>query len=140
MKTRNNLKAVALIIAVVLTAGNVSATKKTTKASGHENIIESSLSLEAWMTDENIWNTTDNFIYTEEQEAALNIESWMTDSDVWSTASEWANQVEEPSLNIEAWMTDEYTWEFTPDLVFETEKEADLNIENWMINDIIWRI
>lgn len=138
MKTRFNLKTVALIIAVIFTVGTANATEKVTKASGHENIVEASLNLESWMTDDAIWSTSDVTNFAEAQEESLNLENWMTNSDVWSTSSDWAANTTEASLTLENWMTDDIAWEVAPTATVETE--GHLSLEDWMINDRVWNL
>nr|WP_321355006.1 hypothetical protein [uncultured Draconibacterium sp.] len=135
MKTRFNLKTVALIIAVIFTVGTANATEKVTKASSHENIVEASLNLESWMTDDAIWSTSDVTNFAEAQEESLNLENWMTNSDVWSTSSDWAANTTEANLELENWMTDDIAWKVAP-----TATEGNLSLEDWMINDRVWNL
>ncbi|WP_319502044.1 hypothetical protein [uncultured Draconibacterium sp.] len=138
MKTRFNLKTVALIIAVIFTIGTANATEKVTKASGHESITETALSLESWMTNDAIWSTSDLTNFVEAQEESLNLESWMTNSDVWSTSIDWAANTAEANLKLEEWMTNEIAWQVAP--TAETEAEGNLGLENWMINEKVWNL
>ena len=138
MKTRFNLKTVALIIAVIFIVGTANATEKVTKASSHENIVEASLNLESWMTDDAIWSTSDVTNFAEAQEESLNLENWMTNSDVWSTSSDWAANTTEANLELENWMTDDIAWEVAPTATVETE--GHLSLEDWMINDRVWNL
>ncbi|WP_319272893.1 hypothetical protein [uncultured Draconibacterium sp.] len=140
MKTRFNLKTVALIIAVIFTVGTANATEKVTKASSHENIIETSLNIENWMTNEAIWSTSDAFNFVEAQEEMLNLESWMTNSDVWSTVADLAAQTEDANLELEDWMTNETAWEVAPSAIVLTETEGNLSLEDWMINEQVWNM
>lgn len=137
MKTRINQSAVALLIAFIISIGSVQATKRVTKASGHESIIETSLELENWMTDEGLWNTASALIYMELHDEIIELESWMTDSDVWKTTESFDyKKKSETSLELEGWMTDESTWSMA--WVPEVETEKDLAIEYWMMNENIW--
>ncbi|WP_297089486.1 hypothetical protein [uncultured Draconibacterium sp.] len=138
MKTRINLKAVALMIGVALAIGNVNATEKVTKASSHENIIETSLLLEDWMTSEAIWNTSDAIQFVDAQEEMLELENWMTNSEIWDVANVWSNLETEAGLELEEWMTNDVAWEVNNGPAYETEYEDNLSLENWMVNDTIW--
>lgn len=138
MKTRFNLKTVALIIAVIFTVGTANATEKVTKASGHENSFEASLNLESWMINDAIWSTSDVTNFVEVQEESLNLENWMTNSDVWSTAIDWAANTAEASLELENWMTNKIAWEVAPTAIAETE--GHLGLEEWMINERVWNL
>lgn len=138
MKTRNYLKTVALIIAVIFTVGTANATEKVTKASGHENIIETSLNIENWMTNDAIWSTSDLSNFVEAQEETLYLENWMTNSDVWSTSIDWAVETSEANLELEDWMTNDLAWEVAPKATIETE--GNLSLEDWMINEQVWNL
>ena len=138
MKTRFNLKTVALIIAVIFTIGTANATENVTKASGHENIVEASLNIENWMTNDAIWSTSDVTNFVEAEEESLNLESWMTNSDVWSTSTDWAANTTEANLELEDWMTNEIAWEVAP--IVQPEVEGNLGLENWMINEQVWNL
>ncbi|QIA07281.1 hypothetical protein [Draconibacterium halophilum] len=140
MKTRNYLKTVALIIAVIFTVVTANATEKVTKASSHENIVETSLNIENWMTNEAIWNTSDVCNFVEAQEETLNLENWMTNSDVWSTSTDWAVETTEANLELEGWMTNDFDWKVEPTATVETETEGNLSLEDWMINERVWNM
>lgn len=138
MKTRINLKSVALIIAVTFTIGTANATGKVTKASSHENIVESSLNVESWMTSEKIWDAPDSYNYAEAREEILNVEDWMTNTNLWSNSINGFFRAEESNLELEAWMTNDLAWDVVSILKMETENEGNLNLENWMINEQVW--
>ncbi|MDX8340856.1 hypothetical protein SLH46_16785 [Draconibacterium sp. IB214405] len=138
MKTRFNLKTVALILAVIFTVGTANATEKVTKASSHENIVETSLNLESWMTNDAIWSTSADFNFVEAQEGSLELETWMTSNDVWSTASDMAAQTEEADLELENWMTNDFTWQVVP--TSTVEMDGTLSLEDWMINERVWNL
>ena len=128
MKTRIIQLVAALFFVFVLT-GNVNATAHKVKASGHEN-IEMTLEIENWMTDENVWSTSDFGVVA--VEANLEMENWMTNQFVWD--------VQNQSLAFENWMTDENIWEVESAIQVETIKEKDLALEQWMLNENIWDI
>jgi len=139
MKARFNLKTVALVIAVIFTVGTANATEKLTKASSRENIVETSLQLENWMTDDNIWNKSSAFNYSEVADSKLEIENWMTNSDVWSTSEKFVyNEISDASLEMENWMTDVFAWNVKVPSHFENENETELQLENWMVNENVW--
>uniref|UniRef100_UPI0032174222 hypothetical protein n=1 Tax=uncultured Draconibacterium sp. TaxID=1573823 RepID=UPI0032174222 len=127
MKTRISRIVAALFFAILIT-GNVSATEHKIEASSHENTQEASLELENWMTDENIWNTSD-FQFAVVPEATLEVENWMTSMNLWDVQSE--------TLNLEYWMTNEDVWKVNDEIAFS---ETDLTIQDWMINENIWKI
>ena len=134
MKTYFKQITAGTFIALLLLAGIVSAHGTEIKASGHE-IIETSLQLENWMTDEIIWNT--NRAYTVdlalETETALEVESWMIRGDTWNFNNQFVTEAE-TELEIENWMTSENMWE-----VQETAIEEELTLENWMVDDEVWK-
>ena len=131
MKTRINQLAVAVVFALFISVGNSNATEKEAKASGHESIVETTLEMENWMTDENVWNTS-AFHYSEAIEADLEVESWMTNNNNW--------EVEFQGLAIEKWMTNENIWEIENSMEIEIEEEKDLAMEQWMVSENIWNI
>lgn len=106
---KNSVKQLAAgtFITLLLLAGNVSADGTEIKAWGHE-IIETSLQLEDWMTNESYWNA--NTFYTAdfalETETDLELESWMTSEKLWNNQE----TVVEEELTLENWMTDTEVW------------------------------
>ena len=108
MKNTVKQLAAGTFIALLLLAGNVAANGTEVKASSHE-IIETSLELENWMTDQNLWST--NSLYTAdfalpETEATLDLESWMTSEEVWEVQE----TIVEEELEVESWMTNPEVW------------------------------
>jgi len=85
MKTTVKQLTAGTIIALFLLVGNVNAKGTEVKASGHEN-IETSLQIEKWMTNEEIWNNTTETISTinQESESGLELENWMTSAETWN--------------------------------------------------------
>lgn len=111
MKTRIiHLPALA-IFALIIFAGNVNANENKAKASSHEAIVETSLTIENWMTDANVWTINSALNSLNEADAELEMESWMTDEKTWKVAHS--------------------------ELV---ENEGQLSLENWMINSSYWKI
>ena len=105
---------VAAFLALLILAGNVSAKgTETGFASSLENSVESELTIEDWMVNDNHWNVVEQSVFYVESDKSLNIENWMTD------ASYWNHEV----------VT--YT---------ETDKEDEIKIENWMINEKFWNL
>ncbi len=128
MKTRISQLVAALFFVFVL-AGNVNATAHDVKASSHES-IETILAIENWITDENVWSTSDFGVVV--AEANLEMENWMTNQFVWDVQSQ--------ELALENWMTDKNIWEVESAMQVETIKEKDLAMEQWMLNENIWDI
>lgn len=112
MKTGNNHLAIFALFALLFLAGNVSAKGNGAKASGLENIEETSLEIENWMVDDNVWNTTGKSYFM---------------------------MADDGTLEIENWMTDELTWEVDNDLLSKTVAEESLAIEQWMFDENIWK-
>ncbi|QIA06462.1 hypothetical protein [Draconibacterium halophilum] len=109
---KNTVKRIATgtFIALLLMVGNVKATEL--KVANSFNIeTETTLQMENWMTNQNIWNTnaTNMVELIVETESSMAIENWMTNPEVWNST----NSVVE-------------------------EVETGMEIENWMINDKIW--
>lgn len=140
MKNRISLKSLALIIAITLTIGTVNASGKVTKASSHENIVESSLNVESWMTSEKIWDSMDGYSYTVAEEETLNLEDWMTNTNLWSASVFGYYQAEESILELEDWMINDFAWEVLSTLKVKSENEESLNLEDWMINERVWNM
>lgn len=134
MKATVKQFAAGTFIALLLLVGNVNAKGTETVTTSTEN-MEVTLSMEAWMTDETIWNTTSINLadFVEETEAALELENWMTGAGSWSINFEIAQEVE-AGLELENWMTNETTWNF-----ISIEKELNLTIQPWMISKTIWK-
>ena len=108
MKTTVKQIASVTFIALLLLVGNVNAEGTEIKATGVE-IIETTLQLESWMTNETIWNNNTTTIMNVAQET-------------------------ETSLELESWMTSEETWN-----VEDTNVEAELTVEDWMIDSKVWK-
>jgi len=109
MKTRFSYLVAIAIFSVIIFAGNVNANENKAKASSHEALVETSLTIENWMTDQSVWNlkVTDNF--ADESEAQLEMESWMTDENAWEVS--FTNSIEsENHLSLENWMTNNSYW------------------------------
>ena len=134
MKTTVKKLAAGTIFALILLAGNVRANGTEMKASSLD-IVETSLQLENWMTNETIWNNNSTYTldFGLETEADLELENWMTSDSNW----EYAMVIEiepEAELEIEDWMTSEEVWN-----VNEIEIEEKLALENWMTDSKVWK-
>jgi len=132
MKTTFNKLAAVVIFAFILLAGNVRAEGKDVTASSLENITETSLQLENWMTNKTFWNITGTLTIAVEAEAGLEMENWMTNDSAWEV-----NQAE-VNLQLEDWMTNDSTWEVKHAQL--SEIETSLQLEDWMTNNKIWNI
>ena len=135
MKTTMKQLAAGTFIALLLLVGNVKAEGTETKASGRE-AIETTLQLENWMTDENIWNINSISIaeFVQETEPALEIENWMTSDKTWNSSFNFIEETEEP-MKLECWMSCEEIWNTDKKV---QEKETALAVESWMISDNFW--
>ena len=135
MKTTMKQLAAGTFIALILLVGNVRAEGTETKASGRE-AIETTLQLEKWMTDENIWNTnTIGFAeFVQETDPAMEIENWMTNSETWNSSFNLVEETDEP-IKLECWMSCEEIWNTDNNL---QENESALAVESWMTNENIW--
>lgn len=107
MKTTINKLTAAAIFAFILLAGNVRAEGNDSTASSLENIKETSLQMENWMTDENIWNVTAT-TFADETEAELEMENWMTNDSTWDVKAQLSET--ETSLQLEQWMVNGKIW------------------------------
>lgn len=105
MKTKiKQVTAATLIVFSLMASGiNASATKHTGC-----RVVESTLEIEDWMTDETIWSTAN--IFAQETDANLMVETWMTNSETWNVINNITTE-KETSLEIETWMTDAENWE-----------------------------
>nr|WP_321353686.1 hypothetical protein [uncultured Draconibacterium sp.] len=68
------------------------------------NEVESAMEVEAWMTDDSRFTTT-QFEYSEAAETNLEVEDWMMNETFFQPVVE-----EEAALELEAWMVSENTW------------------------------
>lgn len=135
MKATVKHLATGTFIAFLLLIGYAKAEATEAKASNHENIVETALQLEKWMTDETIWNTASVNItaFAQETEAALELEDWMTNAEIWNL--NYSIRLEtEPDLELEDWMINETTWNTE-----NMEKESELAVEPWMLDENFWK-
>lgn len=135
MKTTMKQLTAVSFIALILLVSNVSAEGTQAKASGYVNNLnnESSLQIENWMINSEIWNVKTNTIYFADQpEATLEVENWMVTN--WEMQNMLENQAE-PALEVEIWMTSANVWNTTD---FSAENETALNVENWMMENKAW--
>jgi hypothetical protein len=131
MKTIAKHIAAVTFSALILLAGTASADGTEAKASGHE-IVETSLQLESWMTNENYWSTATSEAanYQLETENTMELESWMTTENAWEVNNKFAPETE-TALHLEDWMTDTAVWK-------QYETEETLAVEDWMTNPKVW--
>lgn len=109
MKTTINYLITLAIFSVIIFTGNVNANENKVKASGHEAIVETSLTIENWMTDQSVWNVKTKANFASEAEAELEMESWMTDENAWGVS--FSGSIEnEDHLILENWMTNDSYW------------------------------
>ena len=130
MKATVKQIAAGTFIALILMVGNVKAEGTEIKASNSE-IIETTLQLENWMTDETIWNTN-SLEFVQETEASLELENWMTNAESSNINSNLIEDAETES-ELEDWMTDDATW-----IAESITIEPELTVEPWMLNNNIW--
>ncbi len=134
MKTTMKHLTAGTFIALILLVSNVKAEGTEVKASGHE-IIESTLQIENWMTNDAIWNAnkekTADFV--QETEMSLELENWMTNSDAWNSKTNFVEETE-TGLSLENWMMNEKVWNLNT-----MENETELTVESWMTDNNIWK-
>ncbi len=111
MKTTMKQLTAGTILALLLMAVNVHAEgKETAKASSLE-ATETTLDLENWMIDDNIWNGTSSFNFENATDETLNLEDWMISDATWANTQNIEVKTEKDSeLKIESWMTDTTVW------------------------------
>lgn len=109
MTTTMNKFAAAAIFTFIILAGNVRAEGNDATASSLENITETTLQLENWMTDATVWNVSATEIFAVETESELNLENWMIDDSNWKVKQNLVSE-SESGLNLENWMMKEKTW------------------------------
>lgn len=134
MKTTMKQLTTATFIALILLVVNVKAEGTENIASKNE-IMETTLQLENWMTDETIWNSDSfsNDKFYQETETSLELESWMTNAETWNFEYDFLQETE-AGLELESWMTSEKTWNKN-----EWNNETALTIESWMTDNSIWK-
>ncbi len=134
MKTRIISTAMVFIFTLFLISGTTKASERVHRiASGHENATDPALIIENWMTDANYWNNPvfglgreyDSSLQLEAwmtnpadwglfnhaaSEEPLKLESWMWDNTGWNTANINSEELQETKLTIESWMTDSAYW------------------------------
>ncbi|WP_319479900.1 hypothetical protein [uncultured Draconibacterium sp.] len=122
MKTKiKQVTAATLIVLSLMVIGiNASATKLTGC-----KIVESSLELEDWMTDETIWSTANTTAFAQEKDVNMAFESWMTNDEIWNVNYHFVAETE-TSLEIENWMIDAENWD-----VNDLMKGSELALEIW---------
>ncbi|MBN2637047.1 MAG: hypothetical protein JXR61_12310 [Prolixibacteraceae bacterium] len=112
MKTTMKQLAAGTILALLISISiNVNAKgKEALKASNFES-IETTMELESWMIDSEIWDGTEAFIFEEIAEEILALEDWMVCDENW--------------IDIE-------------NMRIETQYDIDLKLESWMTNSVVW--
>lgn len=100
MKTAIRQITTGTFIAFIIITGNAKADGAETKVSSQE-IIETELKLESWMTNDQIWdvNSVFNIDFAEEPELELELKGWMTSDHVWHHQE----KTKEKSLTLENW-------------------------------------
>ena len=111
MKTTMKQLAAGTILALLLMVINVRTEGKEAAKALSLETTETTLELENWMMDNNVWNETSTFNFEAANDEALNLEDWMTS---------------------------EITWEKVQSMETKTEKDNDLKLENWMTEAIVW--
>lgn len=131
MKTTAKQIAAGTFMALLLMVGNVNATEK--KASSRE-MVETTLQLEEWMTDEIVWDTNSLNIaeFAVEVETNLELENWMTSENSWNVYNIFVEEIES-EMGLEVWMTNDKTWNTVSNNI-----ESELTVEYWMVNSDIW--
>ncbi len=134
MKTTVKQLAAKAFVVFLLTGINVKTEGRETNASS-QTIIETTLRLEDWMTDETIWNT--NWVskneFVLETEVRLELEDWMLSVNSWILNIDFVEEAE-PRLELESWITNEVIWNM--DI---PEKESESKVEHWMLNEKVWK-
>lgn len=161
MKTTMKQLTTATFLALIMLVGNVNAEGTQAKVSGCENNDETTLRVEKWMIDNNIWNADGSNVdsYSTDADDLLNIEDWMMAESTWDE-NNYTAEIWEQDLKLEDWMTeiDDFNfqvieeqetplttenWMTTGQYWFTGETnnalESVLTIENWMINDNVWK-
>jgi hypothetical protein len=106
MKARLNQIILATFLIVILLSGNVNANgKEVIIVSDLENIAETKLELENWMTDEAYWMTA---VY--EREEMLVVEAWMLDEKKWEVPVLVLASETDHLLILEDWMVNKMYW------------------------------
>ena len=134
MKTKMKNLATVTLVALLLVAVNVKAEGKV-KANLKQEIVETELEMESWMTDETIWDTNSAYLSNlfEENEETMEIENWMMDSNSWTIGFNITEEIE-PELELEDWMLEIHV----PHRKF-IESEPVLTLEDWMTDKNIWK-
>jgi hypothetical protein len=111
MKTRINYLVFAAIFTLMLVGGNVKAEGTELKASSLENVKETSLEVENWIVNNELWSTLFDVNLNVIYETNLEVEPWMVNDKLWPATEEFINNLDiEIKLEIENWMIDEKEW------------------------------
>lgn len=135
MKTTMKQLTTATFLALIMLVGNVNAEGTQAKVSGCENNDETTLRVEKWMVDNNIWDADGSNVdsFSTDTDDLLYIEGWMTEIDDFNFQ---VIEEQETPLTTENWMTTGQDW-FTGET--NNTVESVLTVENWMINDNVWK-
>ena len=111
MKTTMKQLAAGTILGLLLITVNVHAEgKEAPKASSLES-IETTMEIESWMIDENVWDVTSSYNLADVTEESLNLEDWMISDENWDKIQSMDSVTEmETSMDLENWMTDSLVW------------------------------
>ncbi len=110
MKTIRNILFIAIMAFILSTTVNAKETELKV-ASSHENIEETTLSLENWMLEESYWLASNSENLNLEVEDTLELEAWMLDESNWEVNKETFEQEDESKLVLESWMDNANFWE-----------------------------
>ena len=142
MKTQLFTLAIGFIFCLSLSAN----ASEETKSGTNEDLIpvetllsateftspDEELTLENWMTSDDLWETADstpvNIDVTEDEE--IQLEDWMTDPAVWNKNFKTTTVFEK---NGKAYM-------IIHSFKFKKSYDEPLTVQRWMINDNIWRM
>ena len=102
-KMKTKIKQVTAATLIVLSLMGIGINASATELTGCR-VVESSLELEDWMTDETFWSTAN--IFAQETDENLLIEDWMTSENTWLVVE----KAIEPELALENWMIDTENW------------------------------
>ena len=108
MNKRISQLAAITLFSLILLVGNVNAKGTEIAASSHE-VVETTLELENWMINDNLWETNNILGLENANEESLELESWMTNDEAWELENTFETEKEQP-LVIEPWMTNENIW------------------------------
>lgn len=131
MKTKKIAIAALLMFALIsITPRAEGAIKSKKHIAISESVTESNLKIEAWMTENYLWNPEYLVGIAANEDAKMEIEGWMVNTSLWN----YQVAVAEPTLKLENWMTNQMVWSYIALLA-----DKKLEIENWMTSQEVWR-